>query len=134
MATATKTKMATATKTKRTKKTGENGTVNKAQAIRDAAKEMGGKKVRPKDVIVALAAKGITVSSPQVSSTLKAAGYRKTHRQGRPVGSKNKSHSPAHHEANGLTLEHLMAAKALISKLGSVEAAKKALDVMAKLV
>lgn len=126
--------MATATKKRPTKAHTTNGSVNKAEEIRKAAKDMGGKKVRPKDVIAALAAKGIAVSSPQVSSTLKAAGYRKTRRQGRPVGSTNKAKAAAHHEANGLTLEHLMAAKALIAKLGSVEAAKKALDAMAKLV
>ena len=121
--------MATATKKRRTKTT-KDGSINKAQAIRDAAKELGGKKVRPKDVIAALAAKGITVSSPQVSSTLKAAGYRKTRRKGTTSGAK----SAARFEANVLSLEHLLAAKALIAKIGSVEAAKKALDVMAKLV
>jgi len=125
--------MATARASKRPKKATKNGAVNKAEEIRKAAKEMGGKKVRPRDVITALAAKGITVSSPQVSSTLKAAGYRRTRRKGRPAGSTNRAKSAAHHETNGLTLEHLMAAKALVSKLGSVEAAKKALDAMAKL-
>ena len=124
---------ATATKRRRKKSTGADGSVNKAQAIRDAAKEMGGKKVRPKDVIAALHAKGITVSSPQVSSTLKAAGYRRTKRKGRPVGSSNKAKAAHQHESNGLTLEHLLAAKALIAKIGSVEAAKKALDVLARL-
>jgi hypothetical protein len=121
--------MATATK-KRTKKTTKtNGSINKAQAIRDAAKEMGGKKVRPRDVIAALAEKGIEVSSPQVSSTLKAAGYRKARR------SKSATSPKAHHAsiANGLSLEHLLAAKVLVGKLGSVEIAKKALDAWAKL-
>ena len=75
--------MAKATAAKRRKRTARakasraNGTVNKAQAIRDAAKKLG-RKVRPKDIIAALAAEGITVSSPQVSATLKAAGYRRS--------------------------------------------------------
>ena len=69
-------------KTTHTKASHAHGGVNKAQAIRDAAKKLG-KKVRPKDIIAALAADGITVSSPQVSSTLKAAGYRRTRRTGR---------------------------------------------------
>jgi hypothetical protein len=124
---------ATSTRKRRTRSTGPNGSVNKAQAIRDAAKDLGGKKVRPKDVIAALAEKGIIVSSPQVSSTLKAAGYRRTRRKGKPIASAHKSKSAQHHDANGLTLEHLLAAKALIAKIGSVEAAKKALDVLAKL-
>ena len=66
-----------ATATRRRKKpahSGSAGKISKAQAIRDAAKGLGGKKVRPKEVIAALAAQGITVSSPQVSATLKAAG------------------------------------------------------------
>ena len=121
-----------ATATKRRKKTTKNE-VNKAQAIRDAAKQLGGKKVRPKDVIAALADKGITVSSPQVSSTLKAAGYRRTRRKGKPAGATSKAKSAAHTESNGISLEHLLAAKALIAKVGSVEEAKKALDTMAKL-
>lgn len=120
--------------TKRRKKATKNESINKAQAIRDAAKELGGKKVRPRDVIAALAAKGITVSSPQVSSTLKAAGFRRTRRKGTPVGSTNNAKSAAQPESNGLSLEHLLAAKALIAKIGSVEIAKKALDAMAKLV
>ena len=38
------------------RRAGTKNGVNKAQSIRDAAKEMGGK-VRPKDIIAALAAK-----------------------------------------------------------------------------
>ena len=49
--------------------------VNKAQAIRDMAKELGGTP-RPRDVIAALAVQGITVVSAQVSMVLKAAGLR----------------------------------------------------------
>jgi hypothetical protein len=54
--------------------------VNKAQSIRDLGKELG-KKARPRDIIAALAEKGIVVSSPQVSSTLKAAGMRRGRRK-----------------------------------------------------
>ncbi len=126
--------MAKAPAAKRRKKTAHSkanhshGGVNKAQAIRDAAKKLG-KKVRPKDIIAALAAEGITVSSPQVSSTLKAAGYRRTRHTSRS-GSAG-SHGSA--KSTDVSLEHLLAAKALATKLGSVEAAKKAIDVLAKL-
>ncbi len=105
-----------------------HGGVNKAQAIRDAAKKLG-KKVRPKDIIAALAAEGITVSSPQVSSTLKAAGYRRTRRTRRSTSPTSHGHS----RSTEVSLEHLLAAKALATKLGSVEAAKKAIDVLTKL-
>jgi len=126
--------MATATKAKRAKaRAPRNGSINKAEEIRKAAKELGGKKVRPKDVIAALASKGITVAPAQVSSTLKAAGYRRIRRKGRPAGSTNKAKSAAQHAGGGLSLEHLLAAKALIAKIGSVEAARKALDALAKL-
>ncbi len=78
--------MATAKATKSKKKTTKNGSVNKAEEIRKAAKEIGGKKVRPKAVIELLANRGIEVSSPQVSSTLKAAGYRRIrHRKAAPT-------------------------------------------------
>ena len=60
------------------KKTDGDG-VNKAELIRQTARSMG-KTVRPKDIIAALKKKRITVSSPQVSKTLKAAGF---HRKSR---------------------------------------------------
>ena len=49
--------MATATATKGHKKTTRNSSVNKAEEIRKAAKEIGGKKVRPKAVIELLASR-----------------------------------------------------------------------------
>ncbi len=121
--------MATATKVRRKRKSAKSSSVNKAEEIRNAAKELGGKKVRPRDVIAALAAKGITVSSPQVSSTLKAAGFRKVRRKKATASAKAKDTAAL----GELSLEHLLAAKALIGKIGSIEAAKKAIDVLAKL-
>ena len=53
--------------------------ISKAQSIRETAKELG-KQVRPKDIIAALAAKGIEVSHALVGSTLKAAGLRRRRR------------------------------------------------------
>jgi hypothetical protein len=121
---------ATASKSRRKsahKGSAAQGTVSKAQAIRDAAKKLGSK-VRPKDVIAALAAEGITVSSPQVSATLKAAGYRRS-RRGRSAS----NGSSAGHRSTEVSLEHLLAAKALADKLGGVEAAKKAIEVLTRL-
>ncbi|HTU26688.1 MAG TPA: hypothetical protein VMF30_14870 [Pirellulales bacterium] len=110
-----------------TKATHANGEVNKAQAIRDTAKTLG-TKVRPKDIIATLAAEGIVVSSPQVSATLKAAGYRRKRRgHGAPAA------AHGHARSTEVSLEHLLAAKALADKLGSVEAARKAIDVLTKL-
>ena len=104
------------------------GQVNKAQRIRDVAKTLG-KKVRPKDVIAELAKEGITVSSAQVSSTLSAAGYRRK-RRGKKAAVAAASH-PAN--GNGLNLDALIAAKALIAKVGSVEVAQEALAALKKL-
>ena len=121
--------MATAAAKRPKKASKTKGSINKAEEIRKAAKEMGGKKVRPKDLIAALAAKGITVAPAQVSATLKAAGMRRTRR-------KKAAASPqAHHQSApaGPTLEHLLAAKALAGKLGGIDKAKKALDAWAKL-
>jgi len=110
------------------KGSGSRGGASKAQAIREAAQTLG-RKVRPKEIIAALAAQGITVSSPQVSATLKAAGYRRKSR-GRRAASAG---SAAANRSVEVSLDHLLAAKALADKLGSVEAARKAIDVLTKL-
>jgi arginine repressor len=104
------------------------GQVNKAQRIRDAAKALG-KKVRPKDVIAELAKEGIVVSSAQVSTTLSAAGYRRKRRK------RNVTIAAVARPANGnrLDLDALIAAKALIVKLGSIEVAQEALAALKRL-
>jgi hypothetical protein len=71
------------TKRKVKKQPASTGTT-KAQAIRDTAKELG-RKVRPKGIIAALAEKGITVVSAQVSTVLKAAGLRRGRRRKKVV-------------------------------------------------
>ena len=101
---------------------------SKAQRIRDVAKTLG-KKVRPRDVIAELAKEGITVSSAQVSMTLRSAGYRRK-RSGRKVG---RATPAAASSSNGLNLDALLAAKALIAKVGSLEVAEEALRAMKKL-
>ena len=101
---------------------------SKAQRIRDIAKTLG-KKVRPRDVIAELAKEGITVSSAQVSMTLRSAGYRRK-RRGRKVAGAT---AAAASSSNGLNLDALIAAKALIAKVGSLEVAEEALRAMKKL-
>ncbi len=101
---------------------------SKAQRIRDVAKTLG-RKVRPRDVIAELAREGITVSSAQVSMTLRSAGYRHK-RRGRKVAAAT---AAAASSSNGLNLDALIAAKALIAKVGSVEVAEEALRAMKKL-
>ena len=110
----------------RPKKIAGTSEITKAEHIRQTAKKMG-KKVRPKEIIAALKEQGIIVTSPQVSSTLKAAGYRRKRR------GKKATAGAAAVVANGLSLEALIAAKTLIQKVGSVKAAEEALAAMKKL-
>ncbi|HUY89016.1 MAG TPA: hypothetical protein VMV10_09800 [Pirellulales bacterium] len=98
------------------------GRGNKAEAIRTAAKSLG-KKVRPRDVISMLEVQGITVTSAQVSATLKRMGMRRTGRGRKPGVAANGS----------ITINDLIAAKKLVEKVGSVEAASQALSALAKL-
>jgi hypothetical protein len=69
-----------ASKKRKAKKQPASSNINKSQAIRDAAKELG-TKARPRHIIAALAEKGINVVSAQVSTVLKAAGLRRGRRR-----------------------------------------------------
>ena len=101
----------------------------KAEAIRAAAKSLG-KKVRPRDVIALLKKQGITVTSAQVSTTLKRMGMRKVRRgrkPGRPAAAVHAARSTS------ISINDLIAAKKLVEQLGSVEAASQALSALARL-
>jgi hypothetical protein len=96
--------------------------------IRDVAKALG-KTVRPRDVVAKLAEQGVKVASAQVSTVLSKSGYRRK-RRGKKAGGKPVAPIST---GNGLNVEALLAAKALIAKVGSVEAAEEALKVLKKL-
>ena len=107
---------------------------SKADLIRGVAREATGR-VRPRDIIATLAERGVKVSSAQVSTVLRKMGLRRRRRRkgaaaeaGSGVGSRVASRGVAM-----LQLDHLLAAKRLCDKLGGVEAAKSALDALAKL-
>jgi hypothetical protein len=95
----------------------------KADAIREAAKSLP-KPIRPRDVIAALAEKGIAVSNAQVGQVLKGMGMKRQRRGRRMV---TETVAPT------LTLESLLAAKKLVNQLGSVEAAKQAVKSISSL-
>jgi hypothetical protein len=106
-------------KTGRRKRSG----VNKAQAIRDQFAVLGAG-ARPKDVIAALAEKGIKVSSAQVSNI----------KSGLRGKRKKKGGRRAQTSVNGaVSLAALLEAKRLAKRMGGVEAAKRALDVLVRL-
>jgi hypothetical protein len=108
-------------KRKYTKRSSSNG-VNKAQAIRDMAKQLG-KKARPRDIIAALAVKKISVSSPQVSSTLKAAGMRRGRRRRKVVAAV--AAKPASSNGHGLEINELVKAKKLAEEVGGTAKLKE---------
>jgi hypothetical protein len=107
-------------KRKPKKHTRSNGTT-KAQSIRDTAKELG-KKARPRHIIAALATKGITVTSAQVSTTLKAAGLRRGRRRKKvatAVGPKTFANGHA------LNINELVKVKKLAEELGGTAKLKE---------
>jgi hypothetical protein len=103
---------------------------SRAELIRQTARAMGGK-VRPRDIIAALKEKGVTVSSTLVSKTLAAAGFRRRRRR-RKAGA-GADARPAVSAGSSLNLDALLAAKALIAKVGGIENAQAALNTLKKL-
>lgn len=93
--------------------------LSKADAIRSMLSELGAK-ARPRDVISALAARGVVVSSAQVSILRKA---QSRHRR-----------SAAAHTAHSVSLDHLLAAKTLAERLGGIDIARQALANLARLI
>lgn len=105
---------------KKTTRRKRSGDVNKSEEIRNVFRSKG-PEFRPKDLIAHLASKGIDVSPAQVSN-VKAALYKSggPRRRGRPSG-------------GGVSVNALQQAKALVDQVGSVTAAKQALDVLESL-
>lgn len=118
---------------KTSRKTGAaNGTErgSKAEAIRSAAKSLG-KTVRPRDVIAMLEEQGITVTSAQVSTTLKQMGMRRKRagRKARVAAAVR----PSAANSDRVLLDDLIAAKRLVEQLGGIEQARTAIEALAKL-
>lgn len=111
--------------------TNHSSNISKADQIRAVARESTGP-VRPRDVIATLAERGIQASRAQVSQVLSAMGMRRRRRR-RRKGTTNRAASRSSSVGAMLQLEHLLAAKRLCDKVGGVEAAKTALDALAKL-
>jgi hypothetical protein len=102
----------------------ESKEASKAQAIREALVQLG-RRTRPRDVVAHLKDGGVIVSAAQVSA------IRNHQRKGPPRATV--AALAGKHSANGrIVVEHLMAAKRLADQLG-LDAAKKALEVLARL-
>jgi arginine repressor len=111
------------------------GDVSKAERIRQLAKAMG-KSVRPRDIVATMANEGVKVASAQVSTVLAAAGYRRKGRKGhrgRRRATIAGSNSIARSAGQALDIEALVAAKALVAKVGGLDRAEAAISVLKKL-
>lgn len=117
---------------RRSASTNHSAETSKAELIREVARESDGP-VRPRDVIATLAERGVTASSAQVSQVLSAMGMRRRRRRKRAAAAATASPRLASRGGEMLQLDHLLAAKRLCDKVGGVEAAKTALDALAKL-
>jgi hypothetical protein len=109
----------------------QNGT-SKAQSIRDAFEELG-KKARPKDIIAALAAKGITVTSPQVSMTLKAAGLRRGRRRKKAVTAVVAKKASRNDKGQTINVNDLIQVRELAIKLGGMDKLKESVAALEEL-
>jgi hypothetical protein len=96
-----------------------NGAVrgSKAAAIRRTFVQLGDD-ARPRDIIATLRKRGIKVSSAQVST------LRRTARGG------SSGRAPS---AHAVSLDHLVAAKQLVERVGGIEAARQALSSLSML-
>lgn len=110
---------------------GAGGDVNKSEAIRSVYRELG-PKTRTKDVVAALAEKGITVAPAQVS-TVKAhmRARRKARRE--EMGGELFAVSSKRGVGGAISAEDLLVAKRLAEQLGGVERLKTALAVLDQL-
>jgi hypothetical protein len=118
-------------KSKPKKQPASNGTT-KAQSIRDMANELGNK-ARPRDIIAALAAKGITVTSPQVSLTLKAAGLRRGRRRKKVATAVAAQKSSRNGKSQTFNVNDLIQVRKLAAKIGGIEKLKESVAALEKL-
>jgi hypothetical protein len=91
----------------------------------------------PSEVAKALNDKGVSVT-PQFVSTIKSQYKKKkaggARRPGRPPGRRGRRGGrPPRAASSGITIEALIKAKALAEKLGGIDAAREALDALARL-
>jgi hypothetical protein len=94
--------------------------INKAAKIRETLEKLGNN-ARNKDVIATLAEQKITVAPAQVSNIRAALIGGASNRRGKRIG------------VEKISIASLQSAKKLIDEVGSIEAAKHALDVLGKL-
>ncbi|MFM7206829.1 MAG: hypothetical protein ACKO4T_09190 [Planctomycetaceae bacterium] len=110
--------------------------VNKSEEIRKIASAMKakGEKPRPVTIIATLKAKGVEVSSPQVSMVLKRMGFRP--RKRRKSGSLAAAAAAANKAAgkskskSKISVEDLVAAQKAVGRLGGLDRALAAIEAL----
>lgn len=109
---------------------GEPTTLNKSEEIRKLAKELQGRgeKPRPVTIVNMLKARGITVSSPQVSMVLKKEGGERRPRKVKPSAAPTKASGISGGES--FTIDQLLAAKKFVEVIGSPRQAMALLDAL----
>jgi hypothetical protein len=103
----------------------------KAQAIRDTALELG-KRARPRHVVAALAEKGINVTSPQVSATLKKMAGPKKRQRNQPALPID-FHSRLSRNSLPLNINDLIQVKELADRMGGTQRIRDALAALERL-
>jgi hypothetical protein len=106
--------------------------INKSEEIRKVATAMKakGEKPRPVTIIAALKAKGIEVSSPQVSMVLKRMGFRpRKRRKSDDVVAATGANKPGKAKAK-ISVEDLIAAKKAVGRLGGLDRAIAAIEAL----
>ncbi len=97
----------------------EPSTLNKSEEIRKLAKELQGRgeKPRPVTIVNLLKARGIAVSSPQVSMVLKKEGGDRRPRKVKKSAAPTRASSVSGGES--FTIDQLLAAKKFVESIGS---------------
>lgn len=110
--------------------------VNKSEEIRRLAREMQarGETPRPVTIVKALGAKGITVSSPQVSIVLKREGVERRPRKSRaPAAATAPPAASGFSSSEAFTVHQLLAAKKFVEMVGSQRQALALLDALGRI-
>jgi Mrp family chromosome partitioning ATPase len=107
--------------------------INKSEEIRKIANGMKakGEKPRPITIIAALKAKGVEVSSPQVSMVLKRMGFRprKRRKSGDLAAVAAAVNKPGKGKSK-ISVEDLVAAKKAVGRLGGLDRALAAIEAL----
>jgi hypothetical protein len=112
----------------------EPSTLNKSEEIRKLAKEIQGRgeKPRPVTIVKELRARGIEVSSPQVSMVLKKAGVERRPRKLKSSAAPSAKTSSVS-GGDSFTVHQLLAAKKFVEMIGSPRQAMALLDALEKI-